>query len=519
MARIAALVLALLTVLVTGCGAATSTDTASALEQSRRVEGTIVYEARSVTLHGASSTLVDRAARFVDVEVRDERDQVLARTRTDEAGYFAIEAPATAATLVVWARIAMNGHDLSVARDPNGNETYSIRIPVPGGRTPLLLRAADQGLAGAFHIVDTLYRGADAVHRWTDRILPPLYVYWGRGITTSWSYYHGERGQNRFCLELLGGEPGRQASSDTDEHDEGIILHEFGHFVMDQLSTDSSVGGHHPEGFLVDPGLAWEEARASWFATSVLGQPYYQDTIGIEPRGSLRVNHDFERGVPGPRGLGSEQGVAEILWDLSDGGDGVADADGDPFALGPSRVLQAMISLRERDGAYPALPMFLRAMVDRGLVEEAALRALLSRGGHPQEMLAAAGQDGWPADVGLPGSVDGKIDGVSNPAPSGGPNRPENGQDAVHAYRVHVAQPARLMLRLRIFGSGRAEDRQDLDLELRNARAQLLDGARGEAETETLGRAVDPGWYIVYVRDGGTGNRVGYQLDVTQEPL
>src|SRR5436190_20086015 len=110
----------------------------------------------------------------------------------------------------------------------------------------------------------------------------------------------------------MGGAPGGQATSDTDEHDEAIVLHELGHFVMDRLSGDSSLGGQHPRGYLIDPGLAWEEGRATWFATAVLGAPPYRDTIGIEPRGSLRVDESLETPEE-PRGIGSETSVAGVL--------------------------------------------------------------------------------------------------------------------------------------------------------------------------------------------------------------
>ena len=41
------------------------------------------------------------------------------------------------------------------------------------------------------------------------------------------------------------------------------------------------------------------------------------------------------------------------------------------------------------------------------------------------------GSDPWPMDLEINGSVAGKIDGLSSPAPSGGPPRPSNGLDAV----------------------------------------------------------------------------------------
>src|SRR5690606_14213508 len=140
------------------------------------------------------------------------------------------------------------GHRLYVGPDPRAVAALAIVAPLPADGAPLALLAAehgDAGAAGAFHILDTVLRGSLAVRDWSGEHLPPCYVLWQRGGTTEWSYYRGRRG-DRHVLELLGGEPGRQAFTDTDEHDEEIILHEFGHFVMDVLTTDSSPGGVHP---------------------------------------------------------------------------------------------------------------------------------------------------------------------------------------------------------------------------------------------------------------------------------
>jgi len=432
-----------------------------------------------------------------------------------------VSGPTVAARLVVRAHVG-EPWDLAITRDAQGRDEYRLEMPLGPPGLFVEVTASDRtdtGLAGAFHILDTQLRGVEAVHRWTGHRLPPLFTYWGRGVTTNWSYYRGERpaGSGRYCLELLGGEPGRQHTSDTDEHDEAIVLHELGHFVMDHLSTDSSPGGNHPAGVLVDPGLAWEEGRATWFATAVLGAPSYRDTIGVAPRGRLRVDHDLESGGQGPRGLGSEQGVAEILWDLADGAGGLGDVDGDGVALGPAIVLREMIGLRDVPGAYPTVGTFLQRLVRQGSLDVDSVKSVLAMGGHPEEILPLDDRPVWPRDVGVPGRAAGKIDGYSNPAPSGGPNRPDTGMDAVHVYRVRVDDSGWLGARLEIFGSGRAADREDLDLELRDIRANLVASALGETREERLLTRVEPGWYVIYVRDGGSGNKAGYSLDVWTE--
>ena len=480
--------------------------------------GSVAFEARDPTPTGASSRRRWLPARHVELHAVSASGEVVARAKTDAEGNFQLVADTRAQHLKVVAHLREGEWDLAVTTDSGGERDHEITVPLGDAATPLQVRVDDSHQeAGALHILDAIWRGARAVQDWMGRSLPPFYVYWSRGVTTNWSFYNGDRGTGRYSIELLGGEPGQQATTDTDEHDEMIVLHEFGHFVMDVLSSDSSYGGQHPRGFLIMPGLAWEEARATWFATMVLRNPRYQDTIGIEPSGQLRVNHDLERGDQRDvRGIGSESGVAEILWDLADGDGTIPDTDQDGVALGPAGMLAAMVELGRLPGAHPAIPTFLRHLVRTERASVTEIKRVLEQGGHPPVMLPENDQSMWPVDLPIPGVVADKIDGLSNPAPSGGPPRPTNGQDAIDVYRIHVEQPTRIRARLEIFGSGAAADHTDLDLELRDIRSELLSSSRGEGQFETVSHRLEPGWYTLHVRDGGNGNRVGYELRVNR---
>jgi len=487
----------------------------------RVVTGRVTYDARHPTEQGVSREVEVRPARWVDVALVDG-DEVLAEGRTDADGRFSLEGPVGADAVRVSARVRVRGHDVAIARDPGGDETHAMDRPIEAGE--LAIHARDEtGDAGAFHVVDTMLRGMDAVKEWTGRPLPPVFAYWVRGGTREWSFYRGERptGSGRYALELLGGEPGQASTTDTDEHDEAIILHELGHFVMDRLTSDSSVGGMHPRGARIDPGLAWEEGRASWFALAVLGEPFYRDTIGVQPWGRTRVDEDLEAGEDPVVGYASETTVTKVLWDLIDHGE--VDRDHDGIALEPGAVLEAMVAHANEDGSFPSLPSFLRHVVDSGLVGEEALAAMLDLTEVPaDEVVFTADALPWPVDVAIGGSRSGKIDGLTQPAPSGGPNLPITGFDANHTYRVRVTEPGMLVARLRIVGSGRAgdrTDRTDLDLELRDLRADAVAESRTQQPLETVAHLVQPGWYIVKVRDGGQGNRADYTLEIDLETL
>ena len=484
--------------------------------------GTATYEARHPTPSGASAALERRPARRVEVVALNADGATLATTSTGDDGSYTLNAPRATAALALRARIAHEGFEGRVSPDSEWEHLHEVRVAVAApGRVDLAATdTATGGPAGAFHIADSVLRGIEAVKAWTGRALPPLSVYWGRGVTSEWSFYRGERParSGRYMLELMGGNRGRQHNTDCDEHDEGIILHELGHFVMDRLSTNSSPGGTHPSGYLLDPGLAWEEGRATWFSAAVRREPTYQDTIGIEPQGSLRVDHQIEPGDRGPRGIGSEGSVTDILWDLTDGLDGYPDADNDGVAIGPAPLLRVMMEFNEVPGAYPCLGSFLQRITeahgDRApLLSREELRAMLRRTGQPTSLVDEP--NAWPIDLAVPGEVRGRVDGMTTPAPSGGPPRGGNGFDAMQVYRVHLTQRGWLRLELRIDGTGRAQEHSDVDLELRDMRGDTIASSAGLGPEERLARLLEPGWYVIYVRDGGdgaNGNRAGYTL-------
>ncbi len=482
-------------------------------------EGVVHYEARRPTLQGASQALESRPARFVEVVAEDAEHRELSHTATDAVGHFALQAPTRTASLAVFAHVTRDGSDIRVSAQADGSVTHALRASHPDANHAIDLVATDaavDGIAGAFHIADTLLTGLDATRAWTGQTLPPLVVYWGRGVTTEWSFYRGERPAHsgRFCLELLGGSPGRQRSTDTDEHDEGIILHELGHFVFDRLSSNSSTGGSHPTGSLIDPGLAWEEGRATWFSSAVRRDPHYQDTIGMEPEGSLRIDHDLEHATPGARGIGNEMSVSDVLWDLIDGSEGYVDEDRDGVAVTPAVLMRAMMPWRDQASAYPALGTFLRLLTEgeTPTVRRDELIAMLERTHEPTGMVPRDDRDDWPTNLVVPGVVGGKIDGLTNPAPSGGRARPQNGFDALRVFRVQMTGRGWLHLEMVIDGSGGQTDHTDIDMELRDHRGDLIVAARGSARRETLGRLLEPGFYYVYVRDGGQGNRANFEL-------
>jgi hypothetical protein len=511
---------ALITALfVTACGtsAPEAPPTEPTLEPMRSVR--VRFGARIPQSNGLSASEVLRPARFVELRAIDASGQERGRAFTDADGRASLELRRGDAVVVV-THYQRGALEAWISRDDDGETVHAHPLRVESDGELAIDLPDAQPIAGALHLLDTLAHGLETMQRWRGIALPPIFAHWGRGETTDWSYYLGEtpRGSGRFGLVLMGGEPGRQASTDTDEHDEGIVLHELGHFVLDRTSGDSSIGGRHPPGSRNDPGVAWEEGRATFFAVAVQvanglsREPIYRDTIGIEPTGHCRVDQDVERPAPElPRGVGIQESVAAILWDLADGHDGLPDRDGDGVALGPAAVLEAMSAQAAEPDSYPELGSFLRFLVRMNRVSSADLAAMLARTGEPAEVLSTE----WPIPLALDATVEGRIDGLSDPAPSGGAPQPENGLDAVRAYRVRTEHPGTLSIELTIEGSGTRADSTELALELRDRRAREVERVVSTSPRVRINARIQAGTHVVYVRDGGGGNRAAYRMRVT----
>ncbi|MCZ7679334.1 MAG: hypothetical protein M5U28_11470 [Sandaracinaceae bacterium] len=139
---------------------------------------------------------------------------------------------------------------------------------------------------------------------------------------------------------------------------------------------------------------------------------------------------------------------------------------------------------------------------------------MLARTGEPASLLETQ----WPARLALGESVEGEVDGLSDPAPSGGEPRPENGLDAVRAFRVTVDRAGTLTAEVSIQGSGTRADSTQLSLELRDRRARSVARAASSSASLHASARVEPGTHVIYVRDAGDGNRARFQLRATLAP-
>lgn len=106
----------------------------------------------------------------------------------------------------------------------------------------------------------------------------------------------------------------QNTSTDPDGFDDDIILHEFGHWIAEELSKDSSNGGAHSITQKIDLRLSWSEGLAHYLSSAIRGSSAHQDfsTSGV---------NSFDIASPGTaKGSEVELAVANALWQASNNG-------------------------------------------------------------------------------------------------------------------------------------------------------------------------------------------------------
>ncbi|MFQ5609707.1 MAG: hypothetical protein ACE5F8_05495, partial [Woeseiaceae bacterium] len=156
-------------------------------------------------------------------------------------------------------------------------------------------------------------------------------------------------------LFLLG-----DASIDTEEFDDHVILHEWGHYFEDTFSRSDSIGGPHAIGESIDARLAFGEGWATAFAAMALDDPIYCDSGVVGAISGFGLN--AENDSFGVNGWFNEFDVTTLIYDLYD-----TDADGtDTNSIGFGPIYDTMVGPQSVTPAWTTVHSFateLRSML------------------------------------------------------------------------------------------------------------------------------------------------------------
>ncbi len=255
--------------------------------------------------------------------------------------------------------------------------------------------------AAPFAILDTVYRTKELIRGASPNVqFPELNLYWsptnrnvvdGQGnpiicpdtgaIGTSFYFSDPSGRQTDQCqnpavlptgIYVLGAFDGGR--NDTDEFDQHVIAHEFGHYFEDRFSRSDSIGGEHSTGNLLDLRVAFGEGWGNAFGAMALNDPVYRDS-------SDGISHDFsfnlETGENTGNAIGwySEASVGKFLWDVFD----TPPDSGDNLALGFTPIFNVMVGPQVTTDALTSIFSFARALRAQNAGSGAAISTLMGR--------------------------------------------------------------------------------------------------------------------------------------------
>lgn len=294
----------------------------------------------------------ERPARRVMVRALDAAGHIVSRTVSDDNGNYTLAGiiDGTSVSVRALARtLATANVPDGIAPDRCTGASWDIRVvdnyhdqaqwvldtnavTVHGAATVNLLAGVSHSVSGyserggaVFAILDDLVSELELACEGAPNInFPLLMVNWSENnvpasgdpangdITTS-HYTRDSSGVSQ--LYILGKE-----DVDTDEFDNHVVAHEFGHFLEDRLFRSDSIGGSHSLGDWLDPRVAFGEGYGNALSAMVFNDPVYVDTNDTDQANGF----DFSMAdapVVDDRGVYSETSMQHLLWKLYDNRD------------------------------------------------------------------------------------------------------------------------------------------------------------------------------------------------------
>ena len=209
--------------------------------------------------------------------------------------------------------------------------------------------------AAPLAILDQVYTGMQSIlAERPSESFPPLDMFWSvnNTLTSPLDIDAGELTASFYStgidsLFLLG-----DANVDTEEFDDHVTMHEWGHYFEDNFSRSDSIGGPHTIGQSLDARLAFGEGFATALAAILLEEQQYCDTSA--PITSAGFGLSTERENRGLQGWMNEMSVATLIYDLWD-----TDVDGvDTSSIGFGPILETMIDGQANTDALTSLFSF-----------------------------------------------------------------------------------------------------------------------------------------------------------------
>ncbi len=217
-------------------------------------------------------------------------------------------------------------------------------------------------VAAPFAILDTVRKAKTVILAEAPTLkFPALKLNWSvRNIKTEpVSLVNGAIGSSFFDgteIYLLGAE-----NNDTDEYDEHVIIHEWGHYFEEHFSRSDSIGGDHTIGDVLDIRLVFGEGLGNALSAMILNDPMYIDTSGAQQNSGFFINIENNNCINS--GWYSECSVQSILYDIYDpvGVNNSSEAN-DTLNLGFSAIYNVMVGPQKTTPAMTSIFSFIKGL-------------------------------------------------------------------------------------------------------------------------------------------------------------
>ena len=328
-------------------------------------------------------------AKFVVVEAVEENGTIIKSTTTDENGTYVLadlplSTPIKIRVLAKMLKTGEPGWDVKVVDNTNNKALYAMEgtlasidstnnirnLNAPSGWTGD--DYTQPRVAAPFAILDTIKSAMKKVQSADAQIVfPPLVVNWSpSNVAAVGRTDAGQIGTSNYSsgnLYILG-----DAGSDTDEYDNHVIAHEWGHYYEDKFSRSDSIGGSHSGNDLLDIRVAFGEGWGNAFSAIALDDPIYFDTSGSEQGSGSET--DMESGTTSNPGWYNETSVQNIIYDLYDSNDD----SNDTLSLGFTPIHQMMIDAEKKSYAFTSIFTFIKGMKDANSENADKIDAIVS---------------------------------------------------------------------------------------------------------------------------------------------
>lgn len=350
-----------------GGGSSSSTDTVGCVTgtgSNVTVSGRITFDRVPLDSSGAldfAATTVE-PARQITVEA--VCNSVLASTTSDENGNYSLSVPAGTTGLVVRAKAQMlqsgtPGWDVKVVDERQAvdlvfaldsslldvNTTLIRNLHAPSGSDGTSYTSPR--IAAPFAILDTVYKSMQLILDTNPTVnFPALTIEWSESNSAGSFYTNQTISVYGYLL-------------DTDEYDEHVIAHEWGHYFQDMFSRDDSIGGPHSGGDILDIRVAFSEGFGNAFSAMVLDDPLYRDSQGLNDGFTINVenNNCNIYSLDDVDGWYNECSVQSVLYDFYDMTSDINDA----FNLGFGEIYQVLVDEMPQSTAFTSLFSFINA--------------------------------------------------------------------------------------------------------------------------------------------------------------